>query len=130
MEQPQGSLLWEWDSIKKFFDSLPIVYEAKLKMGWFGAKCEKPLDFRGSWQGLQYLQLINDESGKLIKESGALNDVERVKLATKGKRLDPHWSKRNIENLFSSEECLFDIYIYNICIIMYIYICIYIIINI
>lgn len=88
VEQPQGSVLWEWDSIKRFFASLPIVYEAKLKMGWFGGKSEKPLDFRGCWQGLQVLQRINDESGRLLKESGALNDVERVKLATKGKRRD------------------------------------------
>lgn len=76
-------------------------------MRWFGAKYEKPLDFKGAWQGLECLQIINDHSAKLLKErdqKGALVNVERVQLATKGKRCACVTVPKQKHDLHSSGE--------------------------
>ena len=79
IEQPQGSLMWEWPSLKALIHQwIPI----RVTLGTFGALSQKNLYFVGLWEGLHILQKIwvelavkinpprGLESQKLTKKSG------------------------------------------------------------
>lgn len=59
-----NSLMYEWELLKRIIDEWE--FQITVSLGAFGAVSSKPLDVRGSWEGLPIVRAIYVEVMRLV----------------------------------------------------------------
>ena len=87
LEQPQGSLMWEWETLKEVIAGWIRI---RITLGTFGSLSQKGLELVGLWEGLHHVRSIHikmaldinpkrmAESMKLTNTSGRFHGLEEI----------------------------------------------------
>lgn len=107
LEQPQGSLMWEWETLKEVIAGWIMI---RVTLGTFGSLSQKGLEFVGLWEGLHHLRNIHIkmaldinpkrivESMKLTKQSGRFHGWEKSPVLCLSSLVDPTCSRLHVRN--------------------------------
>ena len=116
LEQPQGSLMWEWETLKEVIAGWIMI---RVTLGTFGSLSQKGLEFVGLWEGLHHLRNIHIkmaldinpkrivESMKLTKQSGRFHGWEKSTVLCLSSLVDPKCSRLHVRNTCCGDVVLY-----------------------